>query len=172
VVANFEEKKYSISVSVNPFGSGTVNITSGQYTEGATVELEATANTGFVFVNWMRGSTVLSTNAEYSHTKLSQAEEITANFESEAEPETYTLTVTVNPSGGGTTNESSVVHTVGQTIPLSATPHSDYNFVNWTRGATVLSTNASFNYTGGGSNQTVTANFVKKQFTVSVSAGT
>src|SRR5690606_38966592 len=119
VVANFEEKKYSISVSVSPFGSGTVNVTSGQYTEGATVELEATANSGFVFVNWMRGITVLSTNAEYSHTKLSQAEEITANFEAEPEPEKFT--VTTDTTTGGTVTGGGEYED-GETADLEAIP--------------------------------------------------
>src|SRR5690606_17999467 len=124
VLGEFVAKKYALTVNVSPIGGGTTNITTGNYESGETVPLTATPASGYNFVNWTKGATVLSTNSSYNHTKLSQAEEITANFE--AEPETCTLTVTVSPPGGGTTNETSVVHTVGQTIPLVATPSSDY----------------------------------------------
>lgn len=51
-----EVTKYTITVNANNATMGTVT-GGGEYEEGATATLTATANAGFVFVNWEDGST-------------------------------------------------------------------------------------------------------------------
>ena len=78
-----EETLYTITSTVNLDGSGTVKMTpaSGIVAEGQSVELTATANTGYKFMNWTDAtSAVLSTDNPYTFTPTADAT-ITANFE-------------------------------------------------------------------------------------------
>lgn len=72
-------------------------------------------------------------------------------------------------------NEGSPVQHVtvasGTTVTLTATANEGYHFVNWTKGNTVVSTNATFNLTVT-SNGTYQANFEENTSTIIVAAGT
>jgi uncharacterized repeat protein (TIGR02543 family) len=88
------------------------------------------------------------------------------------EPEMCTITAVANPEEGGTVSGSGT-YEKGTEITLSATANEGYNFVNWTRNGTEVSTNASFDITVTG-NADYTANFEpipKYKVTVSTSNG-
>ena len=71
--ANFEPVSYNLTVRANDDSYGTVSATSGTST-GTTVKvghnmeatITATANTGYYFVNWTKGTDVVSTDATYT----------------------------------------------------------------------------------------------------------
>jgi len=72
---------------------------------------------------------------------------------------TYTLTMAVNPTGGGTTNPAVGAHpgyAANQVISITATPATGYHFVNWSGAVTgsVNPTTVTMN-----AHKTVTANF-------------
>ena len=75
-------------------------------------------------------------------------------------PPTYTLTMAVNPTGGGTTTPAVGAHpgqTDGTVVNITATPATGYKFVNWTgdvAGLNSASTTVTMNAA-----KTVTANF-------------
>jgi uncharacterized repeat protein (TIGR02543 family) len=73
-------------------------------------------------------------------------------------PITYTLTVNVNPSSGGsvTKNPNATTYLSGTTVALTAVPASGYKFDNWTGDASGTSTSASVLMVA---NRTVNANF-------------
>ncbi|MFN3554533.1 MAG: InlB B-repeat-containing protein [Bacteroidales bacterium] len=73
-------------------------------------------------------------------------------------PATYTLTVEAQPAAGGTVTGGGDYYE-GATVPVTATPASGYQFVNWTVGANEVSTAASFNFTMPGAATTLVANF-------------
>ena len=73
-------------------------------------------------------------------------------------PATYALTVEAQPAAGGTVTGGGD-YFEGATVPVTATPASGYQFVNWTVGATEVSTAASFNFTMPGAATTLVANF-------------
>ncbi len=75
--ANFI-RTYSISISANPVNGGTIS-GAGTYTDGSTVNLSATANAGYVFINWTEGGSEVSTNPNYSFT-ASADRSLIANF--------------------------------------------------------------------------------------------
>ena len=75
---------HTITVSANPAEAGTVT-GAGEYEEGVTATLTATANEGYEFVNWTEGEEVVSTDAEYTFEVLADRA-LVANFK-EAEPE-------------------------------------------------------------------------------------
>ena len=54
-----------ITATVSPDGSGTVSGT-GIFTGGSTCTLEAVANDGYTFINWVENGVVVSTNASYT----------------------------------------------------------------------------------------------------------
>lgn len=60
-------------------GAGGVTSGVGSYHKGSTVTVSATARPGFTFVNWTRGTNVVSTNTTYSF-KANGNETLVANF--------------------------------------------------------------------------------------------
>ena len=81
------------------------------------------------------------------------------------DPIIYTLTTSANPAEGGTVSPTSATFEEGQAATITASPSSDYVFQSWS-GATgsTSSTSVLMN-----SDKTVTANFVKKKFALTIS---
>ena len=84
LVANFkipvpDAVKYQVNVSANDNAMGTATGT-GEYEEGATAILTATANDGYQFVNWTVGGVEVSTANPYTFTVNADIT-VTANFE-------------------------------------------------------------------------------------------
>ena len=159
LTANFAAA-YTINVTANPTNGGTV--TGGDtYAAGATAHLTATANAGFVFSNWTKDGTVVSTQANYDVTVTEDAT-YTANFVAR-----HTITVTANPTEGGTVvGEGS--YNEGETVTIEATPNNGYIFVNWTKNGTEVSANATHSFTATES-ATYTANFIAR-YVITVNA--
>ena len=83
LTANFEvipPTLYTLSIDINPVNAGQVS-GAGEYEQGVEVELKATANQGFKFVNWSAGGNVVSSNATYIYTMQGANIAFTANFE-------------------------------------------------------------------------------------------
>lgn len=78
LVANFTVNTYTISVTANPVEGGTIQGT-GDYQEGQTCTLVATANEGYAFSNWTENDMVVSTNSTYAFSVISDRALI-ANF--------------------------------------------------------------------------------------------
>ena len=77
----------------------------------------------------------------------------------------YTLTVKINPEDGGFVNPDGGTVTEGEQISLAATPADEFIFDSWSGAATGTSTNVSVIMDA---NKTVTANFIKKKYTLTV----
>lgn len=118
-----------VTVTVNDPAMGSVE-GAGQYEKGATVELEATANEHYQFVNWTKGEEVLSAENPYSFT--AEDVTITANF---AELPKYTITVQANNEAMGSVDGGGTVH-VGESVEIKAIPNSGHAFVKWDDGNT------------------------------------
>lgn len=73
-------------------------------------------------------------------------------------PSSHTLTVVANPSDAGTVTGTGD-YFEGAAVPVTATPADDYQFVNWTVGTEIVSTQASFSFTMPGAATTLVANF-------------
>ncbi len=162
LVANFQINSYTISASANPVAGGTVS-GAGEYTHGQSVTLNATANTGYNFVNWTENDAEVSTNAEYSFTATADRT-LVANFEAI----TYTISASASPVEGGTINGTGD-YTYGQNVTLNAVANTGYTFVNWTENGTEVSTDAEYSFAATAS-RTLVANFQINTYTISVSA--
>ena len=168
LVANFKElqaNEYSIQVSANPTEGGTVT-GGGTYHEGDQCKVKATSNAGFTFINWTENGTQVSVLAEYEFT-VEGNRILVANFEAQA-PTEYTITVSANPSNGGTvTGGGTYQH--GDQCTVEATMNEGYTFINWTEDGEVASTHARYTFNVN-SDRTLVANFQVQSYTISASA--
>ena len=157
-------QQYTVNVSANPTIGGSVT-GGGTYNQGQSCTVTATANNGYSFVNWTEGGNVVSTNASYTFT-VNGNRNLVANFELDVQ--TYNIRVSANPilagevTGGGPYLE-------GESCTVTATPHNNYNFVNWTENGNVVSNNASYTFTVN-ANRNLVANFELQSFNIIVSA--
>ena len=130
----------------------------GNFNYGETCTVIATPNTDYHFVNWTENGTEVSTDAEYTFT-VTANRDLVANF-SETQPTYYTISVTANPTNGGTvTGAGSFVE--GSTVTLTATANEGYDFAGWSDG--VMTNPRTVNVTG---NATYTANFTLKTYVI------
>ena len=168
LVANFQAQpqQYTISVSANPSNGGSVS-GGGSYNQGQSCTVNATANSGYTFVNWTENGTQVSSNASYTFT-VNGNRNLVANFQVQAQQ--YTINVSASPSNGGSVSGGGTF-TQGQTCTVNATANSGYTFVNWTENGTQVSTNANYTFTVTG-NRSLVAHFQQQQqqYTISVSA--
>ena len=74
------------------------------------------------------------------------------------------VTTTANPAEGGTLTGAGVYNN-DEEVTLKATPNTGYNFVNWTKGGTQVSANATYTFQAAGDVEYV-ANFELKTYTV------
>ena len=153
-------QQYTVNVSANPTNGGTVT-GGGTYNQGQSCTVTASANAGFTFTNWTENGNVVSTNRSYTFT-VTGNRTLVANFQ--AQPQNYTITVSANPTNGGTVSGGGT-YQQGQSCTVSATANTGYTFTNWTENGNVVSTNANYTFTVT-SNRTLVANFTQQQYTI------
>ena len=138
----------------------------GRFAEGDTCTVTATANEGYVFVNWTEEGTSVADSMAYSF-EVRHDRHLVANFVVESAV-LYTVTAQAEPeeggrvTGGGTYEE-------GQTCTLTATADECYDFVNWTKDGEEVSqdTVCTFDVTG---DVTYMAHFQLKRYAITVAA--
>ena len=145
---------YVIDVSASPSAGGTVG-GAGTYQSGSTCTLTASPNTGYNFVRWTKNGSQVSTNATYSFTVTENA-----SYIAEFSQNSYTITVSVNPSNCGTVSGGGS-YNHGSTCTLTAMANDGYSFANWTENGSVVSANTSYSFTVTGSRALV-ANFTEE----------
>ena len=161
-VAHFSLNSYNVNATANPSNGGTVS-GAGTYNHGASCTLTATANTGYTFTNWTENGTQVSTNPSYTFT-IEGGRNLVANFTVIS----YSITVSANPSNGGTALGGGT-YTYGQNCTLTATAATGYTFVKWTKNGTQVSTNASYPFVVTASASYV-AHFQANSYTIIVTA--
>lgn len=117
---------HTIIAAANPIEGGAV-AGAGTFEEGSIVTLKAVANEGYYFVNWTRDGTVVSTDANYSFTVVSDGIYV-ANFEEIIVP-TYDITVAIVSNGVITSDKRTAA--AGETVTLTAIPNSGCYFSHW-----------------------------------------
>ena len=157
-------QSYTITVSANPTNAGTVG-GGGSYNQGASCTVTASANAGYTFTNWTEGGNVVSTLANYTFT-VTGNRTLVANFQ--AQPQNYTITVSANPTNGGTVGGGGT-YQQGQSCTVTATPANGYTFLRWTENGNSVSTSANYTFTVTG-NRTLVAQFQQQNYNITVSA--
>ena len=156
--------QYNVNVSANPTNGGTVT-GGGTYSQGQLCTVNATANSGYTFINWTENGNVVSSQACYTFS-VNNNRTLVANFQ--AQPQNYTISVSANPANGGTATGGGT-YQQGQSCTVSATANNGYTFTNWTENGNVVSTNRNYTFTVNG-NRTLVANFTQQNYTINVSA--
>lgn len=142
----------TITTSSSPANGGATS-GAGGYAIGANVTVTATPNAGFAFSNWTDGGTVVSSASSYSFT-ASVNRALVANFVS-----AIAIATASNPAAGGTTSGGGNYGS-GSSVTVNAMPNAGYAFANWTEGAAVVSTSATYTFTVSAP-RVLTANFVQ-----------
>ena len=151
-VAHFQLQSFTITATANPTEGGTV-AGAGTYTYGQNCTVNASANEGYVFVNWTENGNVVSTNAAYTFT-VTGNHILVANFELQ----TFEITATADPfeaasiSGGGTYN-------YGDEVTLTIVRNEDWAFQNWTENGEVVSEEMTYTFIAT-ENRDLVANFL------------
>lgn len=148
----------NINTSSLPVEGGTTS-GSGNYAVGETVTLTAQAANGYIFEYWSEDGIQVSASSTFSF----QAEadrELIAHFNIQQ----YAISTSSNPTEGGFTTGDGL-YDYGAQATINALPDVGYNFVNWTDGATTVSTTPEYSFTVTG-NASFVANFTLQQLTV------
>lgn len=146
-------------------GSGGSVSGGGFYLNGKTVNIRASANSGYEFTGWYDANgNCISTEASTTYTMGSEAVTLTARFAfnpgSPSEPgEVNVWRLKLTAQDGGTVSASKYNLKEGETITVRASANSGYVFSGWYQEGTKLSDNASFDYTMPGQSVTLEARF-------------
>ncbi len=157
-------QQYTVNVSANPNIGGSVT-GGGTYNQGQSCTVTATPNAGYTFTNWTENGNVVSTNRNYTFT-VTANRTLVANFQ--AQPQNYNITVSANPSNGGSVAGGGT-YQQGQSCTVTATANTGYAFANWTENGNVVSSQANYTFTVNG-NRTLVANFTPQQYTITATA--
>lgn len=160
----------TLNIGASPSEGGTTSPPPGTHTftsEGA-VPISAIASPGWHFSGWTGG--VADPNASTTMVTMDADKTVTASFSRQSSI-SYTLTMSVNPTGGGTTEPPAGSNTYGSdaVVDLRAIPAQGWKFVDWTGGvADPNSPNTTINLTD---NKAVTANFSTDDSSLAVLSG-
>ena len=163
VTATFTAIDYNITVT-QPTG-GTISVSAETAHVGDLITLTATPNANYEFTSWSvtyqseEGTTVAVEVTNNTFTM--PAADVTVSAVFTYVPPTYTITVT-QPSTGGSISADKKEATEGETVTLSYTEHSNYDFAGWTvtrdDDGSVISTSSN-TFRMPASDVTVTAQF-------------
>jgi len=181
--ANFEEipaqvVNYTLTINRNPASIGTVT-GAGSHPANTAVSISATVPSGYSFTGWtVTTGTASFANATSATTTvtLSSNSTIVANY-----AQLFTLTVTRNPTAGGTTTPASSQANIaaGTPVSITATAANGYTFTNWTvtsGTATFADANSAATTVTLSANATIRANFTQDAvapttYTLTINAG-
>ena len=176
LTANFEELvEYDLTTSSTTGGSVTVpGEGTFTYYEGTVVNLVATANSGYYFINWTGDvDTITNVSAPTTTVAMNDNYSITANFE-QIPPGKVALTTSSTAGGSVTTpGEGAFSYDGGTVVDLVAEAGEGYRFVNWTGNVgTIANVNAASTTITMNGDYSITANFVAVyDLTISSTAG-
>ena len=132
--------QYFIAASSNPSDGGTIT-GAGNYVHGSQVNLIATPNEGYEFVDWTDNGVQVSTKTNYSFTADADRA-LVANFRRI----TYSITINVNPTDGGSVSGGGTYNS-GDEVTVVATPNQGNHFINWTESAIEVSKEPVYTFT-------------------------
>jgi hypothetical protein len=115
---------YDLSTSVSPSGAGSVTPGGGIYESGSEVNLNAYANSGYVFDHWGGDASGYSSSTSAT---MNSDKSVIAFFEKLS----YRLSTAASPPGAGSISPSGGTYEAGSTVSLIAQPSSRYEFDRW-----------------------------------------
>ncbi len=125
-----------VTLSSNPIIGGTTS-GAGTFKKDSVINIVATANTGYSFINWTLDGTPVSTTPVYQLT-MNGNKVLVANFSLQ-----LIVGLSSNPAFGGIITGAGS-YTAGANVTVTATPNSGYTFTNWTEGLNTVSTDSIY----------------------------
>jgi len=163
VTATFTIKKYTIAASANPPAGGAIT-GAGSYNHGDAVNLVATPNEGYEFVNWTENGVQVSANATYSFTATANRT-LVANFRLK----TYTITATAG-AGGSINPAGNVNVTHGSNQSFTITPDTGYDIEDVKVDGVPVGAVSSYTFNNVTANHTIAATFKLKTYSLTTNA--
>lgn len=157
LVANFTPVvpgKFAVLLSSSPAAGGATG-GSGSYNAGTPVTVTATPHAGYTFFNWTDNGNAVSTSSNYQFI-LTGNRTLVANFKLIPASQ-FAVVLSSNPAIGGSTTGSGAYNS-GASVTVGAVANAGFTFVNWTEGAAIASTSASYTFVLS-ANRTLVANF-------------
>lgn len=168
VSCTFSKISYNVTISYGSNGSATLDKTTAQI--GDTVTVTCSPNTGYKS-NTPTATDITFTAAgtnKWTFTMPAKAVAVSCSFTKQS----YTITAAASPTAGGTLKSDKTTAYYGDTVTLTRTEKSGYKFNRWTKTPSGLSIDGNLKFTMPAQNVSVTANFIKRDYTVTVNAGT
>ena len=138
--ALWEAKSQSVIAERNTEAAGTVS-GSGDYPYGSKVTLAATTNTGYSFLGWFDGETLLSEEADYTFVVIADRV-LTAKWKVNR----YTVTIDKNISEAGSVSGDGE-YEFGTSVTVTVQSNAGYPFVGWYRGDVLVSESEGYTFT-------------------------
>lgn len=155
-VAKFGLNSYTMSVSSEDTNKGTVT-GGGTKTYTQSVSLTASPLSGYSFVGWFEGETIVSSANPYTLTMPYNNLTYVARFSTNS----YQLTLASDHIEKGTVNGAGT-YAYGSEVTITATPIEGNAFIGWFNGSTLVSENAVYIFNMPYNALSYTAKFVTK----------
>ena len=142
LVANFSyvPQVCTITVSANPTEGGTVS-GDGNYLEGISCTVHASANAGYDFFAWKENGNIVSTEADYTFV-VNASRNLVAYFDARI----VKVSIAVDPEGCAVVTGAGSYH-YGDQVTLNVIPEANYLFQNWTENGSIISANTTHTFT-------------------------
>ena len=132
LAANFQPialPTYTLTLTTNPTTDAGTVTGEGIYDSGTKVPIEAIPATCYKFVNWTNANgTVTHTYKQKDTITITKNDTLRANFERI----TYAVNVISGKGGSAAKTPNTATINCGDNVTFTATPNTDYIFVNWT----------------------------------------
>jgi uncharacterized repeat protein (TIGR02543 family) len=123
---------YTLSASVNPFQSGSVSPSGGEYELDEQVALTAIAANGYTFDYWSGGAAGTSPTVTIT---MDSDKSLTANFKA-ITTATHNLTISINGQGNINPGEGIHEYPSGNQVTVNVSDISGWKFDHWSGDAT------------------------------------
>ncbi|MCQ2608154.1 MAG: InlB B-repeat-containing protein [Bacteroidales bacterium] len=145
-----------VQLTISASAGGSVSSEGGMYNTGVGLNVVATPNEGYKFVNWTENGKEVSTNPSYSFMVKDNAD-LVANF-----VKVINVSATINLAGSGAISgvgEYIVTEDSVEVKLVAVASNETYRFINWTVADSVVSENSTYTFKAA-SNVAIQANFV------------
>ena len=130
LIAEWQINSYKLTLKYDNYSHGTVN-GSGTYNYDTSVTVTATTKTGYTFIGWYNGDTLLESNLSYTFNMPAENTAYTAKW--------CKVSTESNNTTAGTVSELNATYIAGNEIEITATTNNGYTFIGWFNGETLLS---------------------------------
>ena len=161
----YTRNQYELTTSADANGTVDHVYNAERFDYGEAITLTATANTGYSFDGWYDGAEKVSTNAEYTLNMPANAVTRVAKFT----VNTYAFAYSSEDTEKGTVAcdiASGTNVNYNQSVTVTATANTGYDFAGWYNGTVIESTDAEYTFTMPANAVTLEAQFVAQKRTV------